>query len=119
MLTRDFNHNIPTIHMYLCKELKDLKNIDEILWGIEEEGIPCKVLKNEESLISEKLSYIASQLSRLSVGIGIDKTGKVTLTLNKLKENEPLFVAHIDDSPNNLRNLGSNAGRLVKGIPFK
>lgn len=118
MIMKYFEYDIPSIYLYHSHGFNDLDRINEILWGMEEEGIPYEVIgQNYES--SEELSHIASQQSKLSVGIGIDKYGKITLTHNKLKKEEPLFTASLDDEANSLRSLGANAGRLVKGIAFK
>lgn len=119
MIVKYFEYEIPTICLYYSSLLKDLTVFNEILWGIEEEGIPFQILDKEESLSSEELSHMAAQDSKLAVGIGIDKDRKVTLTLNKLKIDKPLFTISLDDSSKELRILGANAGRLVKGIAFK
>ncbi|CDH91007.1 Glycerol dehydratase reactivation factor small subunit [Clostridium botulinum B str. Eklund 17B (NRP)] len=110
---------MPTICLYHSSNLEDLTKFNEILWGLEEEGIPCNISSKEDSLSSEELSHMASQDSKLAVGIGIDKSGKITLTLNKLKKYEPLFTVSLNDEDKVLRALGANAGRLVKGIAFK
>ncbi|MBB6713743.1 glycerol dehydratase reactivase beta/small subunit family protein [Clostridium gasigenes] len=119
MIMRNLKYDMPSICLYYSSKLEDLTRMNEILWGIEEEGIPCQVFCKEDSLRSEELSHVASQNSRLSVGIGIDENVKVTLTLNKLNKDEPLFAASLDDEEKVLRALGANAGRLVKGIAFK
>lgn len=118
MVMKDYEYEVPSIYVYYSNDLKDLSRFDEILWGIEEEGIPFE-LKAKDCNISEELSHLASMQSKLLVGIGIDSKGKITLTLNKLEKDKPLFTISIDDENSNLRNLGSNAGRLVKGIAFK
>ncbi|SHF00860.1 glycerol dehydratase reactivase beta/small subunit family protein [Clostridium fallax] len=119
MLMKYFEYEVPSIQLYYSSKLKDLDKLNEILWGIEEEGIPCEVFSKEELLSSEELSHMAACKSRLAVGIGIDDSEKITLTFNKLKEEEPLFIASLKDESNTLRDLGANAGRLVKGIAFK
>ncbi|WP_315080701.1 glycerol dehydratase reactivase beta/small subunit family protein [uncultured Clostridium sp.] len=119
MMMRYFEYDVPSVWLYHDSDLKDLERLNEILWGIEEEGIPCEVLCKKEKFTSEELSYLASQASKLSVGIGIDYAGKVTLTSNKLEKDEPLFTANFNDGDTALRKLGANAGRLVKGIAFK
>ncbi|NFO88527.1 glycerol dehydratase [Clostridium botulinum] len=119
MVMRHFKYDMPTICLYHSSNLEDLTKFNEILWGLEEEGIPCNISSKEDSLSSEELSHIASQDSKLAVGIGIDKSGKITLTLNKLKKYEPLFTVSLNDEDKVLRALGANAGRLVKGIAFK
>ena len=118
-MIKHVDYGTPSICLYYSSELTDLNRFNEILWGVEEEGIPCEVLSNEENLSSENLSHKAAHKSRLAVGIGIDSDGKVTLTHNKLKENEPLFIMSLHSEINELRKLGANAGRLVKGIAFK
>ncbi len=118
MVMKAYEYEVPSIYVYYSNDLKDLSRFDEILWGIEEEGIPFE-LKAKDCNISEELSHLASMQSKLLVGIGIDSKGKITLTLNKLEKDKPLFTISIDDETSNLRNLGSNAGRLVKGIAFK
>ncbi|ACD24459.1 glycerol dehydratase [Clostridium botulinum] len=119
MVMRHFKYDMPTICLYHSSNLEDLTKFNEILWGLEEEGIPCNISSKEDSLSSEELSHMASQDSKLAVGIGIDKSGKITLTLNKLKKYEPLFTVSLNDEDKVLRALGANAGRLVKGIAFK
>lgn len=119
MIVKYFEYEIPTIRIYHSSKLEDLTVFDEILWGIEEEGIPFEVTGKDDCLSSEELSHVASQDSKLAVGIGIDSEGKVTLTLNKLKKDEPLFTSSLNEDAKVLRALGANAGRLVKGIAFK
>ncbi|SFF09729.1 glycerol dehydratase reactivase beta/small subunit family protein [Trichococcus pasteurii] len=108
----------PSICIFCSSEIKDISNFSDLFFGIEEEGIPYEIKRKKESDASE-LSYRAAQESRLAVGIGIHKSGEIALTFNKLKKDEPLFSAHFNSGENILRNLGANAGRLVKGISFK
>lgn len=108
----------PSIYIYYSSEIKDISTFNHVLFGIEEEGIPYEVREYKESH-SFELSYKAAQDSRLAVGIGIHGSGKITLTFNKLKKGENLFVTTLDSGEEVLRNLGANAGRLVKGIAFK
>ncbi|WP_071392784.1 glycerol dehydratase reactivase beta/small subunit family protein [Bacillus tuaregi] len=108
----------PRIHVYYTPEIEDISIFEDVLFGIEEEGIPYAV-KEEMNLNSLELCYKAAQRSNLAVGIGIKADGEVTLTFNKLKKNEPLFIVDSCWDKTILRNLGTNAGRLVKGIAFK
>lgn len=108
----------PSIHVYYSSEIKDISIFDDVLFGIEEEGIPYAV-KEEMKLNPLELCYKAAQQSNLAVGIGIHESGEVTLTFNKLKKDEPLFIVNSCWEKSILRNLGANAGRLVKGIAFK
>lgn len=108
----------PSIYIYYSSEIKDTSIFNDILFGIEEEGIPYE-MKEKKELDPFKLGYKAAQDSKLSVGIGIHLSGKIILTFNKLKEKEALFISSLDLGETSLRNLGANAGRLVKGIAFK
>jgi hypothetical protein len=113
-----YKYEKPSIYIYYSSEIKDISIFNNLLFGIEEEGIPYEI-KGQKEYDSLELSYKAAQDSRLAVGIGIHKSGKITMTFNKLKKGEPLFVTNLASGENILRNLGSNAGRLVKGIAFK
>lgn len=115
---RQYKYEKPSIYIYYSSEIKDMSIFNDVLFGIEEEGIPYEV-KEQEGLDFLELGYKAAQDSRLAVGIGIHLSGKITLTFNKLKKEEPLFTADLNSEENTLRNLGANAGRLVKGIAFK
>lgn len=118
MVVKGYEYEIPCIYLYHSNILEDKSRFNEILWGIEEEGIPYEV-EALDCNISEELSHLASMKSKLAVGIGIDSEGKITVTFNKLHKDKPLFTAYLDDSLDVLRDLGANAGRLVKGIAFK
>ena len=64
------------------------------------------------------LAWEASQQSRLSVGLGLDRDTLV-LQFSKLKENEPLFQISARSPEWDVRAMGANAARLVKKLPFK
>lgn len=108
----------PGIYIYHSLGIKNVSGFNEILYGIEEEGIPYEIYEKDK-LSLEELTYTAAQNSRLAVGIGIHKNGEVALTFNKLRKEKPLFLANLNNEESILRNLGANAGRLVKGIAFK
>ncbi|WFD10943.1 glycerol dehydratase reactivase beta/small subunit family protein [Tepidibacter hydrothermalis] len=113
-----YKYEKPSIYIYHSSEIKDISIFNDVLFGIEEEGIPYEVKEKKESN-SLELSYNAAQDSRLAVGIGVDKTGNIAMTFNKLKKGETLFVTNLSFGEDNLRSLGANAGRLVKDISFK
>lgn len=115
---REYKYDKPSIYIYYSSEIKDISTFNEVLFGIEEEGIPYEVKEQNEADLLE-LSYKAAQDSRLAVGIGIHSNGKIALTFNKLKKESPLFISSLSSEEKTLRNLGANAGRLVKGIAFK
>lgn len=114
----NYQYKKPGIYVYYSSEIRDISIFNDVLFGIEEEGIPYEI-KEKEQLNPLELSYMAAQDSRLAVGIGIHIGGEITLTSNKLKKEKPLFSANLGCEKDSLRNLGANAGRLVKGIAFK
>ena len=91
--------------------------VEQVINGIEEEGLPYSIEINEE-LNSVELAYRGAELSHLGVGIGVTEK-EVVLHFIKLKENEPLFMIPSFSDEETLRALGSNAARIVKRMPFK
>lgn len=87
-----------------------------MLYGIEEEQIPLQTTVFDEDT-AIKRAYKAAVASRLSVGISFDKH-QIVVQYKNLKPDEPLFAVPIDTSAN-IRKIGANAARLVKGVPFK
>lgn len=91
--------------------------INSIFWGLEEEGIPAK-LAEKESGEAAALAKAAANGSMLNVGIGINKN-EVVLHHRDLAPREPLFVIGPEAlNQINLRRIGANAARLVKGNPL-
>jgi hypothetical protein len=91
--------------------------ISEILLGIEEEGIPARVLEKPKGLTID-LAKAAADGSSLNVGIGTS-AAEVAVHHRDLPADTPLFL--LDDkkiTQINLRRLGANAARLVKGNPL-
>ncbi|SKC91848.1 glycerol dehydratase reactivase beta/small subunit family protein [Maledivibacter halophilus] len=111
-------NNKPSINIYYSNLIKDHSLYTQLLWGIEEEGLPYQCVSKELNNALE-LAYAAAESSRLSVGIGIDSTGDIILHYQKLDKDKPLFKINIDEGYANLRKLGANSARLIKGIPFK
>lgn len=106
----------PSIKVYYCRGL-EAGGFKALLEGIEEEGIPF-VLEPGEAENAAELSYEACAASSLGVGLGV--SGKqAALHFNKLDAGTPLFVININCSKDTIKALGSNAARLVKGMPFK
>lgn len=112
---------VPAIWVYL--EQVDNKQLHQMLWGIEEEGIPFKTTKKQITDI-RKEAHNAASLSPLAVGIACTHKEIVVHSRNLTPEN-PLFQVSLHtlgaqgELYNQLRNLGCNAARLVKGLPFK
>ncbi len=117
-MKRSPNMEKPTINIYYDDNFVDTSMFLELLWGIEEEGIPYS-LHSQNNETSIELGYRGAEESRLDVGIGIGKDKKIILHYTKLEKERPLFTIDISSDKYVLRALGSNAARLVKGIPFK
>lgn len=113
----NFDAPKPLIKVFHQKGAVNPDIVREILLGIEEEGLPYSEEEKDCDSALE-LAYQAAMVSHLGVGIGIAADGLVLHT-NKLKEDAPLFSFKLTDDEILLRNLGGNAARLVKRMPFK
>ena len=92
--------------------------VNYILWGLEEEGIPAELKEMEGESAAVLLSKLAADSSSLNVGIGMDKS-EVVLHHRDLPREKPLFSLGAEElNRTNLRCLGANAARLVKGNPL-
>lgn len=108
--------DIPSIKVSYTKN--NLEFVKEVIYGIEEEGIPYEITEEEFSDVIKK-AYEESFNSRLSFGIALNDE-KAVFHFSKLKEENPLFLVNIKSmDKKDLRAYGSNAARLIKGIPFK
>lgn len=107
----------PTIKVFTKVGHGRNETLRQLIFGIEEEGIPCEV-SEENFPDAASLAWEASQQSRLNVGLGLDRDTLV-LQFSKLKANEPLFQVSARSPEWDVRAMGSNAARLVKKLPFK
>ena len=108
--------DIPSIKISVLD--RNSEYIKEITYGIEEEGIPYEITEENFYDITEK-AFEISQDSRLSVGIAVNSEEAV-IHFSKLKKDKPLFILRLQETETGrLRIYGSNAARLIKGIPFK
>lgn len=89
----------------------------EVLLGIEEEGIPF-VIQNENAGQVIQSAWQAANRSPLLVGIACDKETLVVHYKN-LPTSAPLFTLTYHQKSQARRNIGNNAARLVKGLPFR
>ena len=112
------NVDRPAINIYYSSQIKDKSSYNQLSWGIEEEGLPYNI-QSKPLENSIELGYSAAEDSKLNVGIGIGKDGNIIVHYQKLNKEKPLFNLNIKDEHHNLRKLGANAARLIKGIPFK
>jgi hypothetical protein len=94
--------------------------IEHILWGLEEEGIPYEIVAHDGG-VAEVMAKQAAVRSRLNVGIGVNGAeDKAVLHHRDLPEEKPLFTLRLGpvQAQMDLRTLGVNAARLVKGEPL-
>lgn len=115
----------PSIKIF-CSADVESRVIEEICFGIEEEGLPYEIFEEEGKDIFE-LSYGSCAASRLGVGIGVNRW-EVAIQVDKLKKNRPLFLRKLTQdgqvraengeelSP---RRIGTNAARFVKGMRLR
>jgi hypothetical protein len=107
----------PAIKMYWSRNCDSPETRLELLYGAEEEGVPCEV-EEREGGSAAALAYQAALASVLGVGIGVDDAGQMAVHFNKLPEGKPLFALNYRLDRDQVRRAASNAARLVKGIPF-
>ncbi len=93
--------------------------IEHVLWGIEEEGVPFEMRGFVTDEPAAELAKEAAQNSALNVGIAMNEVGEIVLHHRDLPVGMPLFAfsARVPP-PQQLRRLGTNAGRLAKGQPL-
>ncbi|MBU3112763.1 glycerol dehydratase reactivase beta/small subunit family protein [Clostridium lacusfryxellense] len=104
----------PVIKVFVTSSSKSF--LKEVLAGIEEEGVLYEVETIEYGSSKEMATTAASE-SLLETGIGIDEE-MATITICQLPTNNPLQSYSCLDN-DKLRLAGSNAARIVKGIPLK
>jgi len=108
----------PVVWILVTKPASE-EAIECILWGLEEEGIPAKVREVQYGS-AETIAKQAADSSHLNVGIGVDGNGQVAVLHHRdLPEEKPLFSLGANEFQSaQLRRLGANAARLVKGNPL-
>ena len=117
MARSQVNNNKPSIFVNVAPGLNGTNMFNNVLFGIEEEGIPYTVVDAQDAG-SKNLSYEASQQSNLGVGVGIANDG-VSVHYEKLSQDDTLFYIDNVASSDKVRDIGSNAARIVKRMPFK
>lgn len=105
----------PTVHVLYRPDVPE-NSIQQLLYGLEEEGIPWEA-RTETEGDALGLAWKGAQASRLEVGVGMDGKAAV-LHISKLDYDRPLFQIPVR-SLGQVRILGSNAARLVKKLPLK
>ncbi|WP_354690346.1 glycerol dehydratase reactivase beta/small subunit family protein [Phytobacter sp. RSE-02] len=89
----------------------------EVLWGIEEEGIPWR-WQQASGLDVVAHAWQAANQSALLVGIACDNQ-QLVIHYRNLPASAPLFTLMLHEDLQSRRKAGNNAARLVKGIPFR
>ena len=92
---------------------------DEVLAGIEEEGVPSVVERPRTRADAMELARTAAGRSSLSVGVGIDADGRVSVQQDKLPAPLPELASDGPAELSTARILGHNAARIVVGIPLR
>ena len=105
----------PTVHVLCSKDTPRAAYL-QLLYGLEEEGIPWETLSEADG-DARLLAWKGSQASRLGVGVGMDGQAAV-LHISKMSQEQPLYQIPIR-SMDKVRILGANAARLVKKLPLK
>ncbi|MBI3224858.1 MAG: glycerol dehydratase reactivase beta/small subunit family protein [Mycolicibacterium cosmeticum] len=86
----------------------------EVLAGVEEEGVPAILERQVDDGDAHSLARVAAVGSSLGVGIGIDAAGVVSVQHEKL--GGP--IDGLFGGSGSARTLGHNAARIVVGIPL-
>lgn len=108
----------PGVHLFYHSRWQDTRVLDELCWGLEEQGVPCRATCYNGSDSALVLSKQAAKSSTLRVGLGLSETGDIALTHAQLPEDRALICGHIAAEIAQIRTLGTNAGQLVKVLPF-
>lgn len=115
MELKDIQENRPVVVLLLSDSCPE-EWVRHIGAGCEEEGVPLAWGRRSEGRASS-LAKEAAVLSRLEVGIGVDRT-ESAVTMFSLSEHPPYITAFHGGNPLILRWLGHNASRLVKREPL-
>jgi len=108
--------NKPSVYIGVQKKYESNRLFDNICFGLEEEGIPFDSYLSEAEL--NLLAQDAAQKSRLGVGIAVGNDNQIIIQHKKMNSDNPFFKKKIN-KPFQAKIMGSNAARLVKGIPIK
>lgn len=107
----------PSVNIGVQKEYEKNSLFRNLCYGLEEEGIPFQYFISEDSDI-HKLANDAANESRLNVGLSIGDQNNIIIQHKKLDIDQPFIEKRIDEDFQ-AKIMGSNAARLVKGIPIK
>lgn len=108
--------NKPSVYIGLQKKYESNHLFYNICYGLEEEGIPFDSYFSEDNV--NQIAQDAAQKSRLGVGIAVGDDNQIVIQHKKMNVDNPFFKKKIDKYFQ-AKIMGSNAARLVKGIPIK
>jgi len=108
--------NKPSVYIGLQDRYQESPLFNNICYGLEEEGIPYDYFLSNEDV--NQLAFDSAQKSRLSVGIGLGDDDQIIIQHKKLDADQPFFQKKVEKYFQ-AKIMGSNAARLVKGIPIK
>jgi len=111
------SENAPSIVICVSKSFDNERVLREALRGVEEESVPCVVLREADG-DAASLSFTGAERSALEVGIGIDHLGEMAVHYRKLPPQRPLFQIHYKNEFAAIKGVCANAARLVKNTPF-
>lgn len=126
MTQGDDNPDRPAIHVTLAPEVGE-SLYKWISVGAEEEGIPCRLMPAEEiedeiddETDAAALAHAAARSSRLDVGVGVG-SGQVAVHERHMPAERPVVATRVeeDHAVHACRMAGSNAARLVIGLPLR
>lgn len=103
----------PEIVIYYAPGMANSPVLRDVLAGLEEEGVPANAVAGRFGE-AVTLAALAARESQLEVGLGIGSDGSAAIGHSRCKPDVPLLV-----SKGAAWAMGSNAARLVKGIPLR
>ena len=105
--------------IYVHTNQNEAPILKQILYGMEEEGIPFRLKEMQSANVIDE-SYQAAMASPLLVGVAY-LNDQVVIHYRSLPLESPIFneTRLASKDKQFLRALGANVARLVKGIPFK
>lgn len=108
----------PTIIVSLTQGVTT-DDIAQLLYGMEEEGIPFRLTDEPAATLTER-AYRAANDSPLLVGVAVSRE-EIVIHYKNLPADNPLFILkdYSRQEKQRIRDMGCNAARLVKGLPFK
>ena len=104
------------VEVVICYTSQVKALVYQISYGIEEEGLPYKLIETQNDFVYEQADQAANS-SALDVGIGLSSK-KIAIRNSRFEKGVYLFDHQISDIED-LKAYGANAARLIKGVPFK